>query len=367
MRISRLRSLNRVICVAGALISLTAFSNADDKPTASKPFKVLVMSNGAANDASWSNSHFNGTKTFDGSNGILATYVGNLNGPPDYVQQASAYASQGYNMILMQYGDEFSAAKQIAEQFPNVIVCQGPWAPTEKELAAMPKNLCIWNVKQQDGTFLAGVVAGLVTKTDKIGAILGGEFPAIIRQSEGFILGARCVKPSISFTSQIIGTFTDVAAAQSAAKAEIASGADVILSAVDSAVSGIYAAADDAGKPVWVVPSYFDSYEQSPKHVLTSVLYNLDGITADLIKKGAAGEVKGRTYHPYNYRNIGAGQLADFHGNPAITPEVLSRYEQVRKAVQEGTITVPDENGKDAPLSIIGGGSKIATASIGCK
>jgi basic membrane protein A len=362
-----MHSIAKALSIAGITLLTASLSSAEDKPAESKQFKVLVMSNGAANDASWSNSHFNGTKGFDGSKGILATYVGNLSGPPDYVQQASAYASQGYNMILMQFGDEFSAAKQIAEQFPNVIVCQGPWAPTEKELASMPKNLCVWNVKQQDGTFLAGALAGLVTKTGKIGAVLGGEFPAIIRQGEGFILGARCVNPSVTFTSQIIGSFTDVAAAQSAAKAEIASGADVILSAVDSAVSGIYAAADDANKPVWVVPSYFDSYEQSPKHIITSVLYNLDGITADLIKKGAAGQISGRTYHPYNYRNIGAGQLADFHNNPAITPEVQSRYEEVRKAVQNGTIMVPDEKGKDAPLSVTGAGSKISPSSIGCK
>ena len=357
----RLATIRRGSVVAATVVTLVSAHVAQ-----AKTFKVVVMSNGSQNDQSWSNSIFNGTKAF-ASGDIQATYVGNLNGPPDYVQQASAYAVQGYDMIIMMYGDEFSAAKQVAQQFPNVLVCQGPWSPGEKDLKKMPKNMCIWNVKQQDGTFLAGALAGLITKTNKIGAVLGGEFPAIIRQGEGFILGARCVNPKVTIDSQVTGSFTDVSSAEAAAKTETATGTDVILSAVDSAVSGIYTAAADSRTPVWVVPSYFDSYDQAPKVILTSVLYNLDGITADLIKKGAAGQIMSRSYHPYNYRNIGSGQLAGFHGNVAATPDVSARFEKIRAAVQDGTIKVPDEKGSDAPLSVKGAGSKIDPASIGCK
>jgi basic membrane protein A len=247
------------------------------------------------------------------------------------------------------------------------MVCQGPRSPSEKELAELPKNMCVWNLKQQDGTFLAGVVAGLVTKTGKIGAIDGGDFPAIVRQSEGFILGARCVNPDVTFTQQVTGSFTDVSAARSAAQSQIAAGADVILSAVDSAVSGIYTAAKDADHPTQVIPSYFDSYDQAPDVILTSVLYNLDGIVADLIKKGAAGDIEPRSYQPYNYANLKVGELADFHGNPSVTADVQKRYEDIRAKVADGAITVPDEKGADAPLSVEGAGSKISPQSIGCK
>jgi basic membrane protein A len=329
-----------------------------------KEFKVVVLSDGPKNDKSWSNSVYNGTTKVEGN--IKATYVGDLQGPADYTQQASSYASQGYDMVIMAYGDESAAALTVAKQFPKVMVCQGPRPASSEDLKALPSNMCVWNLKQQDGTFLAGALAGLVTKTGMIGAIDGGDFPAIVRQSEGFILGARCVNPDVKFTHQVTGSFTDVSAARSAAQSQIAAGADVILSAVDSAVSGIYTAAEDADHPTHVVPSYFDSYDEAPNVILTSVLYNLDGIVADLIKKGAAGEIKPRSYQPYNYANLKVGELADFHGNKSITADVKKRYEEIRAKVAEGSITVPDEKGADAPLSVKGAGSKISPQSIGC-
>jgi basic membrane protein A len=362
--LSRPVAASLLVIMIGVLLTACGSASSGDSKGTTKEFKVVVLSDGAKNDKSWSNSVYNGT-TKDGKN-IKATYVGDLHGPADYTQQASSYASQGYDMVIMAYGDESAAALTVAKQFPKVMVCQGPRPASTQDLAALPSNMCVWNLKQQDGTFLAGALAGLVTKTGKIGAIDGGDFPAIVRQSEGFILGARCVNPDVKFTQQVTGSFTDVSAARSAAQSQIAEGADVILSAVDSAVAGIYTAAKDADHPTQVIPSYFDSYDQAPDVILTSVLYNLDGIVADLIKKGAAGDIKSRSYQPYNYANLKVGELADFHGNKAVTADVKKRYEEIRTKVADGSIAVPDEKGADAPLSVKGAGSKISPQSIGC-
>lgn len=336
-----------------------ATASADD------PFKALVITNGPENDKSWSNSVYDGVMAIDDPS-IEVSFIGSLTETSDIVQQASAYASEGYDMIVISNGAQAAAATQLAEQFPDTTVCQGPWSPTEDELAAMPENQCVWNIKQQDGTFLAGVVAGLVTKTNKLASVAGGEFPAVIRQPEGFILGARCVNPEATIDIQYTGSFDDVAAAQSAATTQVADGADVILSAVDGAVSGLYGAARDAASPTYVIPSYYDSFDSASDVVLTSVLYNLGGVTADMIVKGAAGEIEPHAYLPYTYANLEVGELADFHGNAAITPEIQTTLEDIQSKLRDGTITVPDEVGAEAPLSVPGSGSTIDPASIGC-
>jgi basic membrane protein A len=330
-----------------------------------EPFQALVITNGPENDKAWSNSVYDGAMGIDDPN-IDVSFIGSLTETADIVQQASAYASDGYDMIIISNGAQAAAATQLAEQFPDTVVCQGPWSPTEDELAEMPDNQCVWNLKQQDGTFLAGVVAGLVTESNKLGAVGGGEFPAVVRQPEGFILGARCVNPEATIDIQYTGSFDDVAAAQSAATTMVAGGADVLLSAVDGAVSGLYGAARDADGQVWVVPSYFDNYESAPDVVLTSVLYNLGGITADMIEKGAAGEIGAHAYLPYTYANLGVGELAPFYDNEAVTPEILATLEEIQQKLRDGEIVVPDEVGADAPLSANGAGSEIDPASIGC-
>jgi basic membrane lipoprotein Med (substrate-binding protein (PBP1-ABC) superfamily) len=334
-------------------------------------FKVVVLSDGAANDKSWSNSVADGLQEIDPGLDVETDFVGPLTNPDEYAQQGSSYASNGYDMIFIPNGAQTSPALQIAEQFPDVKVVQGPFSPTEDDLASYPSNFAVWNVKQQDGTFLAGVAAGLVTKTNKIGAVAGGQFPAVVRQPEGFILGARCVNPAVTIDIQYTGSFSDVGAAQAAAQTEVSGGADVLLSAVDSAVQGLYSAAAAAPQKTYVIPSYFDSYDQSPDTVLTSVLYNLNGITADLIEKGANGELGDaeggdEQYFDYDYANLKVGELADFHGNAAITPEIQAKITEIEGKLRDGSITVPNEDGADAPLSEEGAGSTIDPASIGC-
>ena len=365
----RLAVITALAVTAGVILSgcTTTASETAGSAGSADAFKAVVLTDGPNNDQSWSNSVSDGLAQIDESLDITTDFVGPLTTPDEYVQQGSAYASQGFNMILITNGAQTASAIQLAESFPDVTVCQGPISPTDEELAAFPENFCAWNLKQQDGTFLAGVLAGLVTQTNKLASVAGGEFPAVIRQPEGFVLGARCVNPDVTMDTQYINSFSDVAAAQAAAQTQVAAGADIILSAVDGAVRGLYSAAEGAPQPTFVIPSYFDSYEQAPEVVLTSVLYNLNGITADLIERGARGEIVSQEYIPFNYANLQVGELADFHGrNDVVTDEIKATLTEIEEKLRSGEIVVPDEDGADAPLSIDGAGSTIDPASIGC-
>ena len=356
--------------IAAAVISLLALTACSSGAAEAEPteegagFRAVVITDGPENDKSWSNSVYDGISEITDED-ISVEFVGSLVETQDVVQQGSAFAGQGYDLVLIMSGAQMAAATQIAEQFPDTTVCQGPVAATEDDLAGLPDNQCVWNVKQQDGTFLAGALAGMLTQTDRISSVAGGDFPAVTRQPEGFILGARCVNPDVSIDVQYTGSFSDVAAAQAAATSQIAAGSDVILSAVDGAVTGLYGAAHDAQQQTWVIPSYFDNHDAAPDVVLTSVLYNLNGITADIISKAAEGAIEAKAYLPYDFANLNVGQLADFHGNEAVTADIQERLTLIEDMLRDGEIVVPQD--LDSPsLSTKGAGSEIDPASIGC-
>ena len=136
-------------------------------------------------------------------------------------------------------------AVKLGKQFPKVKFIQAPYEFTSaKDQASQPPNVGHVDFKQEQGAFLAGAMAGFVTKTNKVAAIYAFPFPALTRQPEAFSIGARCTNPNVTFTQKATNSFTDAALARAAASSLYSSGVDVIFSAVDQAVQGVIAAAN---------------------------------------------------------------------------------------------------------------------------
>jgi basic membrane protein A len=215
---------------------------------------------------------------------------------------------------------------------------------------------------------MAGALVAMMDKVDQIGAINAFEFSAITRQAEGFALGARCVNPSIKFTQTYVETWTDTAKAKAAAQSMIAAGADVLLAATDSAVVGMYEAARAAKTPVFVIPSYFDTYDQAPDVILTSILHNLDGAMYDLVSKAEGEGLGEHAVKDYDFINGDVGKLADFREktDEVIGKDVVDRWnKEIVDAVKSGDIDIPGTNTTDPALGSVGSGTKLDPASLG--
>ena len=271
----------------------TTAAPADDGDA--EPYRVALIYPGTADDLSWSNAWFDGAEIAMANNpNIEVESVESLDDPDAVTQQGSAFAGQGFDFIMIAHGAMTGSAITIAEQFPDVQVCLAPHNPSEATETGppnQPSNLCWVDPAQHNANFLAGALAALVSETGKIASLNGFAFPGLTRQPEAFVLGARCVNPEIDFSQQYIETWTDTAIAKSAAQSEIAGGADVILSATDSAVFGILEAAEEADSQVWVVPSYYESQSLGPDVVLTSAIHGLTFTSTSIIEMAAAGEI----------------------------------------------------------------------------
>lgn len=329
-------------------------------------YSVALIYPGTADDLSWSNAWFDGAElAMEANPNISVESVELLNDPAAVVQQGSAFASQGVDLILIAHGAMVEPALTLAQQFPDVQVCLAPYNPAEGE--EWPPNLCWIDVAQHNANFFAGALAAMVSETGHIASLNGFAFPGLTRQPETFNLGARCVNPDITFTQQYIETWTDTGIAKSAAQAQIAGGADVILSATDSAVFGILEAAAEADNQVWVVPSYYESQSLDPDHVMTSAIHGLTFASQSIIEQGATSGFEDSSFISFDAVNNPEIDAPLYDSVRALLSEdELTQYEGIIEGVRSGEITIPDETTGENTVGTEGAGAAIDLAAIGC-
>jgi basic membrane lipoprotein Med (substrate-binding protein (PBP1-ABC) superfamily) len=352
-----------VACGSNSGGSGSQSSGSSSGSSSKKDYRIAIMSVGSENDRSWANANFDGAKAGAKKYGAKLTVVPNLGTPEQYLQQGAAFARRGFNMVLLQHGAMTQPAQQLAKQFPKTefgIV----WDPTAKEKASLPSNLFTWDPRQQDGGFLAGALAGLITKTNTVGGVSGAPFPLITRQLEAFDLGARCSNPGVKVLQRYTGdvTFADAKLAGSAATAVMGDGADVVFTALDGAANGVYQAARKK-KGTYVIAQYFDQAQKAPDVILTSVLQNLQGINEDLVKRGVEGTIKPGEHFEYTLGNKDVGTLAPF-GNldSAVSAAQKAKLGAIEKKIRSGAIKVP----ANEALAKAKSAAKIDPKSLGC-
>lgn len=342
---------------------------AGEAGTGGEGLRVALLTPGTENNRSWANAWWDGIQPAVEELGGEAQFVGPLDTPEQYVQQGSAFASQGFDFLIFANGGMRDAAIQVAEQFPDVLVCQTPYHPAdEAELAELPENMCVVDMEQQDATFLAGLLAGLVTETGQVASVNGFPFPALTRQPESFSLGARCVNPDVQFNQQYIESWDDTGLAKAAAQQLIAGGADVILAATDQAFLGVVEAAREADSQVWVIPSYFDTYEEAPEVILTSAIHGLTEIGEELVQMADAGEIEGQSFINFDVTNTDTIQTAPLYDHEQeLGPEIVERFNTLVEAARAGDIEIPDETVGDTPIGTEGAAESVDPASLGCE
>ena len=271
------------LCIT--LLSSFAFAQS----SSAAEVKVAYLPCGTINDKSWSEAGYVGVvaaKEALAAKGVQMSFVYSENTPPARVEAAARdYATQGYSIVILHCGTYGQAAVNAARAFPKTIFLHST-APADKN---PPPNFFYYDIAQQEGSFIGGYLGGLTSKSNKIASIGGFTFPAMVRQVEGFLLGARYANQNAKLGRTYINTFDDAVKAKEAAQAQIDEGVDVIYGATDQAARGIFAAAQSAG--VYAVADYADQASLAPKAILASVLYDFGGLVKLMIVDGAEGKL----------------------------------------------------------------------------
>lgn len=185
--------------------------------------------------------------------------------------------------------------------------------------------------------YLAGIAAAHATKSDVVGFVGGGEIPPTIAGEAAFKKAIESVDPNIKVVSTITGDFEDTTKAKDAANAQIAQGADVIYSFVDSGHLGVVEAAKAAGA-VELIGVVVPKCDISKGVELGDTISRQDQLAAELVHGMVNGDIKNTTY---GVQNPKVANLEFCQG--AASPEVEEAVEQARQEFADGSLKTPEK------------------------
>nr|WP_255726554.1 BMP family protein [Sporosarcina sp. ACRSM] len=215
------------------------------------------------------------------------------------------------------------------------------------EIADRPNVVSIM-FKEQEGAFLAGATAALMTKTDKVGFIGGMEIPVIERFHAGFVAGVEAVNPDIKVDVQYTGAFDKAELGKAQANRMYTSGVDIIFHAAGATGNGVFSEAKErksANKDadVWVIGVDSDQYDEGQvgdqNVTMTSLLKRVDIAVKDISELARDGEFPGGEVKTYGLAEEGMA-LTDSRG--AIPEDVLAKLDEFKQKIAAGEIEVPE-------------------------
>jgi basic membrane protein A len=198
--------------------------------------------------------------------------------------------------------------------------------------------------KEHEGSFLVGALAGLATKSGKIGFVGGMEVPLIKRFEAGYRAGVKTTNPKAAegVLAVYTGSFDNVAAGKQVAQDLIAKGADVIYQAAGADGLGVIQAVKEAraaGKQVYVIGVDSDQAHLAPDAVLTSMLKHVDLAVYQASRDVAEGKfTAGDQVLGVKEGGVGYAEVrVDFPGKA----EAVKKLEELRQKIVSGELKVP--------------------------
>jgi len=247
----------------------------------------------------------------------------------DYERVVRQYAEQGSALIL---GESFaveSAARKVAKDYPKTAFLMGssgkPQAP----------NFSVFDNYIQEPSYLTGMIAGGMTKTNHIGMVGGYAIPEVNRLMHAFMEGAREVNPKVKFTVSFIGSWFDPPKAKEAAFAMIDKGADVLY----AERFGVSDAAKERGK--LAIGNVINTQPQYPNTVVASALWNMEPTVAAALAKVKAGQFKNEDYGQYSLMKYKGAELAPLGTFESKVPaDLMTKVRAKERAILDGKFTV---------------------------
>lgn len=252
--------------------------------TESPAFRVGLVTPGSIADAAWNSGAYHGLEWIRDSLGVPVSHV-EARTPAEQEEALRAYAAQGYTLIFG-HGFEFqSAAERVSAQFPATVLIV-----TSGERVAGNVSPLIFRL--HEATYLAGIVAGGMTRSNQLGFIGGIELPPIRAAEEAWVAGAKSVNPAVTARSAYLNTFDDVAAGREAALALLQAGVDMFHHNADQAALGMFQAVRES-RDGYLFGANLDQSALAPERVYGSAVIDLPRAFL-----AVAREVRGGTFVP---------------------------------------------------------------------
>ncbi len=315
-------------------------------------FRVALLTPGPISDQSWNSGAYKGLVAIHDSLGAQISHV-QTKTPAEFEENFRQYGAKGYSLVFG-HGFEFQdAAVRVGPSYPKTTYVTTSGNTAHGNVAGMTFAF-------EEPSYLAGIVAGRVTKTGVVGVIGGTELPPVKSSFAAFEAGAKAANPRVRVLSSFIGNWDDVSAGKEQALAQIGRGADVIFQNADAAGLGVFQAARERG--VYAFGSNSNQNGVAPDVVLGSVVIDLPRAFLRIAREVKAGTFKGQVV------TLGLDtKVVTYVPNAALAAKlpagVTASVDSAERAIEAGTL-------KPLPASARfgeGSGVKVSEAKPGAR
>lgn len=249
-------------------------------PRSETGFRVGLVTPGSIADAAWNSGAYRGLEQIRDSLAVPVSQV-EARTPAEQEEALRTYASQGYDLVFG-HGFEFQgAAERVSAQYPKTV-----FVVTSGERVRGNVSPLIFRLNE--ASYLAGLVAGGMSRTNTIGFVGGIELPPIKLAEEAWVAGAKSSNPGVSARSTYLNTFDDVAAGREAALALIQAGADMFHHNADQAALGVFQAVKES-KGAYIFGANEDQTSLAPERTLGSAVIDLPRAFLEVAREVKAG------------------------------------------------------------------------------
>ena len=248
-------------------------------------------------------------------------------------------AKNGSDLIFCQSYDFMNAIKEVAPEYPDVVFM---WGGGDRKLVS---NAGVYYGKMYEAMYLAGIVAGNMTKTDKIGFAAAFPTSQVIITINAFAKGIASSNPHAKVYVEWIGSWYDPGKERAVALSLINKGCDILTHASTSDATG--ETADEMG--TYFISAGSDSGRFSPRVYLTGANWNLEPIMTDIVEAVHNRTWDSRPGQEWGYGLAEGGvKLAPF--GSMVPSNVRSFVDEKQKEIVQGKLAIfpgmKDENPK---------------------
>ncbi len=259
----------------------------------------------------------------------------------DYIRVLREYCESGVKLIVGEAFGISKEARKVADEYPDIAFLMGdPFKPHGS-------NFSVFDNYIHEPCFLMGMIAGAMTKTNKLGMVGGYPIGEVNRLFHAFIDGAKSVNPDIQYKVTFIGSWYDPPKAKEAAFAQIEAGADIMY----AERAGVVDAAREKGVLAFGNVNDMNKEENGKDVVVTSALWHMEEAIAHAIAQVKAGTFKAEDYKEWTMMRKGGASLAPYYEfEDKIPAEIKAKVEATKAKILAGEmdVTITDTEPKSS-------------------
>ena len=292
-------------------------------------------------DGSWNAFAYEGLTAIEKELGAKISHVESRT-PTDQEAHFRDYALDGYHLIFGHGFEYQDPAKAVAPDFPETVFMTSTGSTVTDNISPMVFGI-------EEPVYLAGIVAGYMTQTGKIGILGGQNIPAINSAFVAFENGVESANPNAEVRRSYVGNWEDIGKGKELSLAQINEGVDFIFQIADTAGLGAYEAAEafnesetahKEGKMVYTFGMYQDQSDISPTTIIANAV-----VTPQAFVTVAKMVMEGTFKPQLHLFTMGPDEAITFVYNPKLkdkVPEAAQKAVAAAKAkIIAGELKIP--------------------------